>query len=205
MDVIKALRIDAHTVVPVVARILVIAVALRAGTIVPAASVAEEAIPAKQRAVQPDGAREKGFSVIEDVTLDSAGTLHGLVLEAGGRPLAGVEVRIVRSGSRMTSVPSDVVRSDSDGRIRWKHLRGGVYCVMTGGNQRWLRAWSAGTAPPAARQWITIEDRPQVVRGQLGESVRVSSQTMLFGAVLATGAAVPLILDGRRDDDPAGS
>jgi hypothetical protein len=56
--------------------------------------------------------------------------------------------------------------SDGDGRFEAELSRGGVYAVSVDRGYAVIRAWTTGSAPPAANREILIVCAPERMRGQ---------------------------------------
>jgi hypothetical protein len=120
------------------------------------------------------------------------------VVDIEGVPVSRASVEVWRLGQRQAAVTSDAL-----GRFSVLGLRGGVYQVVVGQQERFVRAWAAGTAPPSAREGVLMIAGHHVVRGQL-------TGPALFGwpsRVVATGlfvAAVVAVVDHDPEiDEPA--
>jgi|GEM_PF-953705 len=125
------------------------------------------ATPAQKRSETPrvetsrfETPRPEG-AVATDVTLASGGVLHGQVVDGQGIGLDGAVVSLRQGGEELSRTIAD-----QEGRFSFSELRGGVYEVRGGQGMRIYRAWSPGTAPPAARTEALVISDPQAVRGQ---------------------------------------
>ena len=96
-----------------------------------------------------------------DAALAKSGTLSGRVYNAQGTPLAGVDVFVVASRGEATRV-----RTNERGEFAADGLKGGVYHLTAGHGSQSVRAWTEGTAPPAAERQILIVSDPRVALGQ---------------------------------------
>jgi hypothetical protein len=95
-----------------------------------------------------------------DVTLDSGQRLSGQVVDAQGVPVAGVSVYVVRGGR-----VCQVTESDRAGIFSVPRVEAGMAEVGTRDSLRLCRIWTAGSAPPAARQGLLFV-AGDAVRGQ---------------------------------------
>ncbi|MDJ0523141.1 MAG: carboxypeptidase-like regulatory domain-containing protein [Planctomycetota bacterium] len=71
--------------------------------------------------------RDGEVRVVRDLMLGEGGELAGVVEDADGRPLDGVDVRVQRFDG---DAPLQVVRSDHEGRFRARNLRPGIYRLL---------------------------------------------------------------------------
>ncbi len=139
-----------------------------------------------------------------DVVLGEGGVLVGQVVDSKGAaiPLALVSLRT--GGKEIARL-----QSDQDGNFRVASLKGGVYQIVSVGNEGTYRLWSPRTAPPAAIKSLTVVARGDVVRGQYatgGNTFRRVGQMMaehplITAGIVAAGIAIPIALDD--DDDPS--
>jgi hypothetical protein len=145
-----------------------------------------------------------------DVVLSDSGALRGKVYNAQGQPLNHVEVLVV--ASRGEAVRS---RTNEQGEFALDGLRGGVYHVAAGHGMQTVRAWSNGTAPPAAERQVLIVSDPRVVLGQyepgtLGhffqEAKYTLSNPLIVAGIIAAAVAIPVAIHNSGNDDaPSGS
>ena len=159
-----------------------------------------------QLAVAGKGCGQRQFAApvahwgIDDVALTEGGTLHGLVVSERGSPRSNALILISHAGREVARTGSDAA-----GRFIVQGLRGGMYQLATSGGSRLVRLWAAGSAPPSARDSARLVAVECVVRGQSTSRRRFSSDAVLLGAIVAVGAAIPLIIHGNRSDDRPGS
>lgn len=151
--------------------------------------------------VAPASAQESAPApahVVRDVELGYGGLLIGRLLDANGRPLAGVEVTIT-SGNK----PLATTHSDAEGVFAVSNLRGGVHSIATAENLQVCRLWTPGTAPPQAPKSIDLVNDASVVRGQYGpppgnrfiRSAKVwATNPFVVGGVVAAAIAIPVAL-----------
>jgi hypothetical protein len=134
-------------------------------------------------------------SGVADVALRDGGTLVGAVYSAEGLPQSARLVSVQSNGK-------EVVRATTDehGRFVAPGLKGGVYQLVTTEGMSTYRAWSEGTAPPAA-QPAALVVTGDVARGfghHGGGLGGWLSNPWVLAAIVATAIAVPIALN---DDD----
>jgi len=127
---------------------------------------------------------------VSDVQLDAAGTLHGLVLNLEGLPVADLPV-LIRQGDH----PVAQTQTDLLGRFAAGRLRGGTYQVLVGGRSKLLRAWTEGTAPPAAKPLALVVVGSSVVRGQLPAQCFFASDKVIIAGMVAAMIAIPIAVN----------
>jgi hypothetical protein len=116
------------------------------------------------------------------IHLAPAEELEGRVLEAGGRPAPGAEVRLLGAGGEAALVPiPDRFTSGPDGRFRFSAPRGAV-----------LEARKAGFAPGRASVDLlaTLERRVTVTLGP--PEAAASEAAVIAGRVVASGSGAPV-------------
>lgn len=142
-----------------------------------------------------------------DIRLQPGGVLLGALVNERGRAVRDTPVAVYHNHN-------EVVRTVSNNRGRFlvRGLRGGVYRLVTPHAVAICRAWSPGTAPPAARKAIIVVTSP-TIRAQYDPAVppgpgpqhpvaRLLTNPGVVGTLVATAIAVPLIID--NDDAPEG-
>jgi hypothetical protein len=130
---------------------------------------------------------------IADVALHDGGTLVGAVYSAEGLPQEGALVSLQTGGQEVAQAVTD-----QQGRFTAAGLKGGVYQIVTTEGVSTYRAWSAGTAPPAAENAALVV-AGQTARGQHGGGLASwLSNPWVLAAIVATAIAVPIALN---DDD----
>lgn len=130
-------------------------------------------------------------TVATDIALQKDGLLVGQVVDALGKPVAGTQVTLAAQGK-----PLAATKSTPEGYFAFKGLRGGVYQVVTEEGYGVYRAWSPGTAPPAAKKVALVVSGDDVVRGQEGNPPWkvLLANPLVIGAVVATAVAVPVAI-----------
>jgi hypothetical protein len=140
-------------------------------------------------------AAEPAAGGIADVALQGGGTMVGAVYSAAGLPQSGTLVSVQSNGTEVARTTTD-----EHGRFVAQGLKGGVYQVVTTDGMMTYRAWSEGTAPPAA-QPAALVVTGDVARGlghQHGGLGAWLSNPWVLAAIVATAIAVPIALN---DDD----
>jgi hypothetical protein len=122
-----------------------------------------------------------------DVSLDSAGYLHGLVVDGHGVPVADQAVVLGQTGRQFAHV-----RTGAAGRFRVGPVRGGTYLLSSGGHGRLVRAWAPHTAPPAAAKTVLVVAGDEVVRGQMPLEEFFASDAVIVCGLVAAMIAVPI-------------
>jgi len=141
-------------------------------------------------------------ATITDVELGTGGTLDGQISAVEDEPRTERLVTI----SRGDEVIAETL-SDADGRFRVTGLKGGIYFVSSDGIGKYVRLWTADSAPPIAATNLELLQGDHVVRGQgctdgasctsSGSRCRPLLPWIIAGGV-AAAIAIPLALD---DDD----
>lgn len=149
---------------------------------------------------------------VTDVALDARGSLHGQVLTAQGQPVAGAPVVLDDGASQVTGT------TGSDGAFRFDHVRGGAYRVQSAGQTHFCRAWTSGTAPPAANTGVMVVPAGATVLGQycsspvgcgspvaagFGGLREALKNPLVVGGIVAAAIAIPVALHDADNDDPA--
>lgn len=139
-------------------------------------------------------------TLIRDIELGPAGEISGHVLTPTGQASAGVPVQLYRDGKLIRTA----VTNQHGQFVLGNRLRGGLYAVGSPGSHLILRAWVAGTAPPAATSAVLLTEET-VARGQIG-----TCQDLLYECFerhpaisyvfIATAIAVPIIVINDRKD-----
>jgi hypothetical protein len=138
--------------------------------------------------------------LIKDLALGSNGTLSGAVVDRQGTPQVGATV-VVQNGQTVAGQAT----TDAAGRFSVGSLRGGVYQVSAAGASGVVRAWSEGTAPPAAQQSTLLVTEHPAVRGQMPLRDVVTSDGFIIGTVAVAAIAIPLIVHSTRNNNRSGS
>lgn len=133
-------------------------------------------------------------SGISDVALQDGGTMVGAVYTAQGLPQQGAVVSVQSNGQEVARTTTD-----DHGRFVAQGLKGGVYQLVTSDGASLYRAWTEGTAPPAAENAALVV-AGQTARGQLGGGGLRAwlSNPWVLAAIVATAIAVPIAVN---DDD----
>lgn len=145
---------------------------------------------------------------IADVTLQDGpqgSVLVGHVLDQQGVPQAGCPVVLYRSGQKLGEA-----KTDGKGLFAFSNLRGGVYQVTAGESVTAFRAWTPGTAPPAAQSLALIVTGQDLVRGQCypfrhmcGRLHFWLSHPCVIAGLIATAVAVPIaVINCDKDKKP---
>jgi len=133
---------------------------------------------------------------IADVALRSGGTLVGAVYDSQGLPAEGAIVSVQQSGKEVART-----QTDQKGRFIAEGLQGGVYQIATAKGVAVYRAWTPGTAPPAAQQQALVING-DVVRGiGNGEILAFLSNPWVLAGIVATAIAVPIAVSDDDDND----
>lgn len=98
---------------------------------------------------------------IRDISLESGGMLRGQIVDRTGRPLES-SVALWRGTDELART-----RSDRQGRFAIPRASAGVYRLVTDSDVVLCRLWAPKTAPPAAKEVVTVF-AGGVVRGQCG-------------------------------------
>lgn len=152
-------------------------------------------------ALQGDEVRERsGRSPIEiaDVVLDAQGGLHGVVVDVHGAPHPAAKVVLVQQKREVARV-----QADRFGRFRLSGLRGGVYMLQSGGQARFVRAWTGKKAPPKAKSAALIVTGDGVVRGQMPLEQFFASDGVVIAGLVAAMIAIPIAINNQGDSSPA--
>lgn len=131
---------------------------------------------------------------VADVALADGGTLHGQVLDSQGGGVAGVPVSL-RTQDRDVAATATA----NDGHFAVSNLRGGVYQVAAGQGHGIYRLWTAGTAPPSARNGAIVYTQ----NGNGGGGLKMFlSNPIVIAGIVATAIAVPVVLNNTRHSSP---
>jgi hypothetical protein len=142
-------------------------------------------------------ATESPRGAIRDIALGHAGELRGQVLDIQGQARPQLPVLIVRQGEEIART-----QTDQQGRFVVPGLNGGLYEVHTPIGSSVYRAWTAGTAPPAAVTEAMVIPDESLIRGQMrgGQALSWLANPWVLAGIVAAAIAIPLALD---DDDDA--
>ena len=142
------------------------------------------------------------MEVPRDVVLTEDGVLTGHLINLQAKSLAESTITLQSAGKVVARV-----KTDREGNFRVNKLRGGVYSVVANGHQGVYRLWAPQTAPPAARQTMTLVSQPEVVRGQFTPPPSnpfstvgqfIAEYPVITASAVVAAIAIPLALD---DDD----
>lgn len=133
---------------------------------------------------------------IMDVALASGGVFHGQLVDGQGHQIGEAVVKLVRNEKMVAETVAD-----DQGRFEFRNVRGGAYVVQTPRGSFPVRAWSEGTAPPAARPAAVLVSNEAVMRGQIGYLDPVNTTSLLLGVtgVVLSGVTLSKV-DGLKDD-----
>lgn len=149
-------------------------------------------VMADQRAAAPAA---KAPAVL-DVALSGSGQLVGRVVDTQGSPLAGAAVVISQNQAEVARVTTDKA-----GSFTANGLKNGNTTLQVGQAQVACRVWSDKTAPPAAKDGLTIVTGNSPVRGQYGvvEPLDILILGGVIGALVLGGVAVSQNQDIKDD------
>ena len=133
--------------------------------------------------------------VVTDVALKDGGVLLGQVVDLQGGGVIGVPVSVKAQHREVAATTTT-----AEGRFTVPGLRGGVYHVAAAEGHGVYRLWSAGTAPPSARNGA-------IVYTQYGGPQRSTWKMLLANPIvvaglLATAIAVPVALSNPKPSSP---
>jgi len=164
------------------------------GLILPTSSLEAATLPAAaktpRRAPQP-------VTLASDVELDADGSMYGLVVDVEGVPAAGRPVVLHQLHRELANT-----RTDALGRFRISHLHGGTYRLSVDGHGRMIRAWSANTAPPAAKNVALLVLGGEVIRGQMTLEEFCASDAVIIVGLVAAMIAIPIAVHNRGSRSP---
>ncbi len=132
--------------------------------------------------------------MIVDIALSDGGTLQGQLVDLQGASVSGVPVAVKTQDRDVATATTT-----ADGRFAVKGLRGGVYKVAAGEGQGVYRLWSAGTAPPAAKNGAIVYTQGG---GGAGSLKMLLSNPVVVAGVVATAVAVPVAVANSRSSSP---
>lgn len=134
---------------------------------------------------------------LADVVLDAQGGLRGVVVDQHGAPQAAAKVILVQQKREIGRVQTDRL-----GRFRLSGLRGGVYVLQTGGQARFVRAWTAKTAPAKAKHTALMVTGDGVIRGQMPLECFFASDAVVIAGLVAALIAIPIVVSNQGDSTP---
>ncbi len=135
---------------------------------------------------------------VADVVLDARGGLHGVVVDVQGAPVSAAKVVLVQQKREVGRV-----QADRFGRFCLSGLRGGVYVLQSGGQARFVRAWTNKKAPPKAKRAALIVAGDGVVRGQMPLEQFFASDGVVIAGLVAALIAIPIVVSNQGDSSPA--
>ncbi|MEC7696602.1 MAG: hypothetical protein VYA11_05855 [Planctomycetota bacterium] len=120
-------------------------------------------IPQLSIAATPQVEPQNSKPMLTDIALQKGGVLVGRLTGKKGKLRAQQRIAIRQNGQLV-----EEVTTGKNGQFKVKGLRGGIYEIASEHGIGSFRAWSAGTAPPSAKQFAVLIDSDEVVRGQWG-------------------------------------
>ena len=99
--------------------------------------------------------------VVRDLALGAGGLLRGQVVNRDGLPERGATVSVLRNGAKVATV-----KTGAEGTFAVNGISGGVLAITSGKAIGIVRAWSPGTAPPAASRGVLLVPTDLTARGQ---------------------------------------
>ncbi|MDD4787609.1 MAG: hypothetical protein PHO07_10575 [Pirellulales bacterium] len=157
--------------------------------------------PSWAEASEPVRAKDDAAPIaVSDVALDTGGGMQGVVVDVHGMPRSGVEVALVQHRRRLSLAKTDLQR-----RFRLAGVKGGVYQIQTGGQGRFVRAWTAEAAPPAARPLALMVVGSEVVRGQMPLEDFFASDAVIITGLVAAMIAIPIAVNNSGGKDKPAS
>ena len=99
--------------------------------------------------------------VVRDLALGAGGLLQGQVVNRDGLPERGATVSLLRDGETVATV-----KTDAEGTFAINGISGGVFAITSGKAIGIVRAWTPGTAPPAASRGVLLVPTDLTARGQ---------------------------------------
>ena len=136
---------------------------------------------------------------IEDVALGEGQAFQGLLRNDNGRPVAGAEVTISQLGKEVART-----QTDEQGRFEFQGLRGGLHLVHAGEGAGLYRLWAKGTAPPHARDNVTMTDSV-TIRGQRPIKDLLTSNAMILTGIVVAAIVIPIAVHNSGNDKKSGS
>lgn len=161
-----------------------------AGMVLSGSALAAE--PAATAGRLPAAQSSQPAVAVTDVTLGPAGVLMGQVLHGAGQPAEGMLVVLRQNGRQVATT-----HTDDQGNFTIGSLRGGVHELAAGDSIGCYRFWSAGSAPPAAKQSVLVVADSTLVRGQgstRGPVMRFFTNPWVVAGMVATAIAVPIAI-----------
>ncbi len=137
-----------------------------------------------------------------DVVMQAGNVLVGQVVDAQGKTQPMALVTLASHEGEIARV-----HTDQKGNFSVPNLRGGVYSVASRGQEGTYRVWAPNTAPPVAKQGVTMVVGQDVVRGQYGNTPGPFTSAAQWCAdhpimcAAAIGAAIAIPIAVADDDD----
>ena len=160
-------------------------------------------------AVQPAAVNALSIteSVAADIALQRGAILQGQVVNSEGIGVPNEPVRLTNGKQHWQT------QTNEHGCFQLTSLRGGTYQFQAAGQKQLLRAWSAGTAPPRARQGLLVTPPTDVFRGQRVVSPTTNNffrvakhhltNPVVITGITLTAVAIPVAIHNSDDDPPA--
>ena len=130
------------------------------------------------------------LGVVGDVELDAKGSLHGVVINLQGVPVAHADV-VVRYADREIAKTS----TDALGCFSVEGLRGGTYLMTVGNSTKLYRTWVARTAPPKTSRLALVIVGGDLVRGQAPFGAFFASDAFIIAGMAGAMVAIPVAID----------
>jgi hypothetical protein len=138
---------------------------------------------------------------VVDVALGRRGRLSGQVINPTGARVSGAAVVIRHDDQRVAEMTTD-----ANGRFAVEGLRSGIYRVSAPNAEVAVRAWAAGTAPPAASDEIPVVSDEVVQPADQYPTGRLrTGRIVLVGLVIAAAIAIPVSIHNSTHNDPPAS
>jgi hypothetical protein len=133
--------------------------------------------------------------VVIDVALTEHGNLLGQMVSPQGIGAPEHQV-VLMQGNKVAMLTT----TSADGFFSFENVRGGMYQIVAGDEITVVRAWTAGTQPPVARQSVLLIAGNEVHRGQQGGKpvARFLTHPITLTAGVATAVALPVALHNSR-------
>ena len=119
-------------------------------------------------------------------------------MDSQGVPVRNAKVVLSKGSNEIAAGVSDGV-----GRFHLGPASGGVYTLHSSGRANLVRAWRAGTAPPAAGDMALVVVDDEVIRGQMPLEDFFASDAFLITALLVAAIAVPIAVHNSRNNSPS--
>lgn len=111
------------------------------------------------------------------------GAIHGQLVTAAGLPEPHTAIIALR-GDQVVAQSL----TDASGAFQIPLERGGTYELRFGQSRRLVRVWTPVTAPPVARESLTLVNGDHVLRGQFE-----SSSNLILGSFAVIGGTLGII------------